>query len=254
MKTLQKAFVGLVFFILYAPIIILMVYSFNQATYSVAWQGATLSWYQQLFNDSDLLTAAWHSVVLALSSSLTALLIGTIASVSFYHYRFLGRKVLMGGLFSLIIVPDILFASALLIFFRLMHITFGFMTLFIAHVSFCLPFVMLILKGKLKSLNKRFFDVASDLGAYDFIIIKRIIFPLLLSAMGGAFLLAFTLSFDDVLISYFVQGPDYEILPLKIYSLIRNGLTPTINALSCLIFLLSLITVCFSQYLIKRRT
>lgn len=249
----NNSYIFIVFLFLYLPIAILVLYSFNDATYSMLWHGLTTKWYSALKEDTDLLSACIHSVELATASASIATALGTIASISFYHYRFLGQKLLFAFLFILIIVPDIVYACALLIFFHLSALPLGFFSLLIAHISFNIPFVMFTLQTRLSNINPFLFEAASDLGAKNNIIIKQVILPLLWPAIIGSWLLSFTLSFDDVLISYFVAGPNFEILPLKIYSLIRSGITPEINALCSVIFLLSLIIVVMAQKVLRKK-
>lgn len=247
------AYFSAVYLFFYLPILILIFYSFNEAQYSLIWAGFTWHWYQELFADQDIWLAAWHSLLLGVSASTVATLIGTLAAVSLYRYRFLGRRLQYGMIFILILSPDIVMGLSLLILFSLFALSLGFWSLFCAHVTLCLPFVVVTVYSRIVSFDHDIFEAAKDLGATDFTIFKRIILPLLWPALFSAWLLSFTLSLDDVIISYFVAGPQYEILPLRIYSMARLGITPTINALCTVMFSLTLLLVLLSQLMLRKK-
>lgn len=237
----------------YLPLLILITYSFNHAQYSMLWSGFSLHWYQELFADSGLWSAAWHSVVLGISASTVAVFLGTLAAVNFCRYRFYGRGLLHGLIFILILSPDIVMGISLLILFNVLAISLGFWSLFCAHVTLCLPFVVVTVYSRMISFDNDIFEAAKDLGATDFTIFRRVILPLLWPAILSAWLLSFTLSLDDVIISYFVAGPQFEILPLRIYSMARLGITPTINALCTVTFSVTLLLVLLSQGLLRKK-
>ena len=231
---------------------ILIIYSFNEAQYSLVWAGFTSHWYQELFADRGLWLAAWHSVILGVSASTLATFIGSLAAISIYRYRFLGRRLQHGLIFILILSPDIVMGISLLILFSLLSLALGFWSLLCAHVTLCLPFVVVTVYSRIVSFDSNVFEAAKDLGATDFTIFKRIILPLLWPAIFSAWLLSFTLSLDDVIISYFVAGPQFEILPLRIYSMARLGITPTINALCTFTFGITLLLVLSSQLMLRK--
>lgn len=243
-----------IYLFFYVPILILILYSFNEAQYSLVWSGFTWHWYHELFADQDLWTAVWHSLLLGISASTLATFIGSLAAVSLYRYRFSGRRMQYGMIFILILSPDIVMGLSLLILFSLLSLALGFWTLFCAHVTLCLPFVVVTVYSRIVSFDIDIFEAAKDLGATDFTIFKRVILPLLWPAIFSAWLLSFTLSLDDVIISYFVAGPQFEILPLRIYSMARLGITPSINALCAIMFCLTLVLVLFSQLLLRKKT
>lgn len=234
----KKTYVALVYFFLYAPIVVLIVYSFNQATFSSHWQGATLKWYGTLLHDHELLTVAGHSLIIGICAATTATVIGALGAFALFKYHFFGKKYLNGLIFILIVAPDLVFGISLLMLFALLKIQLGFWTLLISHITFCLPFVIVSVMARLSDLDKNIFDAARDLGANDFRIFITVILPLLAPALIAGWLLSFTLSMDDVIISFFVTGPTYQILPLYIYSLVHVGVTPEINALCTLLFVL----------------
>lgn len=249
----NNAYLSFIYLFFYIPIIILIVYSFNNAQYSLLWKGFTLEWYAQLFTDSDLWIATWHSFLLALAAATFATTIGLLTAVSIYRYRFFGRQLLNSLIFILILTPEIVSGAALLILFTVLQFHLGFFTLLLAHVSFCIPFVVVTVYSRLVSFDKNIFEAAKDLGANDGMIFHRIILPLLWPALFAGWLLSFTLSLDDVIISYFVTGPEFEILPLKIYSMVRSGIKPEINALCTVLFCFTLIAVVIAQIVLKKK-
>ena len=250
---LTKSYLTLVYLFFYVPIIVLVVYSFNSAQYSLRWHGFTTDWYHELFQDSDLWIATWHSFLLGITSATAATFIGLLAAVSLYRYRFFGRQLLNGLVFILILSPEIVMGASLLILFTLFNLPLGFLSLFFAHVSFCIPFVIVTTYSRLMTFDKNIFEAAKDLGANDSLIFMRILVPLLWPAMLASWLLSLTLSLDDVIISYFVSGPEFQILPLRIYSMVRSGIKPEINALCTVLFGVTLILVVLSQIAQKKK-
>lgn len=245
-------YLTLIYLFFYTPIAVLMVYSFNNSSYSLMWHGFTTNWYHTLFNDSSLWIAALHSLIVGIIAATFATIIGTLAAVSLYRYRFMGKSLLNGMVFILIVTPDIVMGISLLLLFSILHVQLGFWSLVLAHITFCIPFVVVTVYSRISDMDKNIFEAAKDLGAHEFTIFTKITVPLLLPAIISGILLCFTLSFDDVMISYFVSGPGFEILPLKIYSMARLGVKPELNALCSVIFLLTLLLVVFSQKLTRK--
>lgn len=255
MKRLPAAsYLTAVYLFFYIPIIVLIVYSFNKAQYSLVWHGFSMRWYYELFSDSDLWIAVCHSLILGIVAATIAMCIGGLAAICLYRYQFFGRKILYGLVFILILSPDIVMGISLLILFSLVKISLGFWSLLLAHITFCIPFVVVTVYSRIVSFDQYIFEAAKDLGATDTVIFTRVILPLLWPAFMAGWLLSFTLSLDDVIISYFVAGPDFEILPLKIYSMVRLGVKPEINALCTVTFLLTLILIILSQVIGRKKT
>jgi spermidine/putrescine transport system permease protein len=252
-RPFRSLYLALIYLFLYIPIGTLIVYSFNNAVFSMLWHGFTLNWYAQVLQDSNLWIAVWHSLYLAISATTSALFIGTLAAISLYRYQFRGKNMLQGLLFVIIITPDIVMGIALLILFSLSGLSLGFWSLYIAHVTFCIPFVVVIVYSRAKSIDPNIFAAASDLGASELQTFWHIIVPILLPALISGALLCFALSFDDIVISYFVSGPGFEILPIKIFSLARLGVNVELNALCSLLFGLTLILVCLSQWVTRQK-
>ena len=242
-----------IYLFFYIPIIVLIVYSFNKAQYSLVWHGFSMRWYYELFSDADLWIAVYHSLILGILAATIAMCIGGLAAVCLYRYQFFGRKILYGLVFILILSPDIVMGISLLILFSVVNISLGFLSLLLAHITFCIPFVVVTVYSRIVSFDQYIFEAAKDLGATDTLIFTRVILPLLWPALMAGWLLSFTLSLDDVIISYFVAGPDFEILPLKIYSMVRLGVKPEINALCSVTFLLTLVLIILSQVIGRKK-
>lgn len=242
-----------VYLFFYLPIFVLIFYSFNSAQYSLLWHGFSLTWYQQLFADSDLWVSVWHSLVLGVSAATIAMSIGSLTAITLFRYDFFGRRMLNMLIFVLILSPDIVMGISLLILFSIVKVPLGFWSLLLAHITFCIPFVVVTVYSRIISFDEYIFEAAKDLGATDTMIFTRVILPLLWPALLSGWLLSFTLSLDDVIISYFVAGPDFEILPLKIYSMVRLGITPEINALCAVTFGLTLLLIVISQVVLRKK-
>src|SRR3990167_215763 len=254
MKYLPTAsYLTAIYLFFYTPIIILIVYSFNNAQYSLLWHGFTLQWYSALFADRDLWIATWHSFSLGIATATVATFLGLLAAVSLYRYRFFGRNFLNALVFILILSPEIVTAVSLLTLFTLIRLPLGFFSLLLAHISFCIPFVVITTYSHLVTFDKNIFEAAKDLGATDREIFARIVLPLLKPALAAGWLLSFTLSLDDVIISYFVSGPEFQILPLRVYSLVRSGIKPEINALCAVLFSVTLLLIMLSQFMQRKK-
>ncbi|WP_229766156.1 ABC transporter permease subunit, partial [Vibrio cholerae] len=169
------------------------------------------------------------------------------------RYQFKGKKVVSGMLFVVMMSPDIVMAISLLALFLVMGAKLGFFTLLIAHITFCLPFVVVTVYTRLNGFDVKMLEAAKDLGAGEWVILKKIILPLAKPAVAAGWLLSFTLSLDDVIISSFVTGPTYEILPLKIYSMVKVGISPEVNALATVMLVVSLVLVVASQLLAREK-
>ncbi|WP_375754038.1 spermidine/putrescine ABC transporter permease PotC [Vibrio sp. HN007] len=254
MKNLFKfSFMGLVYLFLYLPIIVLIVNSFNASKFGMKWGGWTTKWYSALVNNDSLMQAAWHSINIAVFSATAATILGSLTAVALFRYRFRGKGVVNGLLFVVMMSPDIVMAISLLALFLLMGAQLGFLTLLIAHITFCLPFVVVTVYSRLNGFDVKMLEAAKDLGAGEWVILKQIILPLAKPAVAAGWLLSFTLSLDDVIISSFVTGPTYEILPLKIYSMVKVGISPEVNALAAVMLVVSLVLVLFSQLLAREK-
>lgn len=248
-----KGYLGLIYALLYLPIIVLVVMSFNKSKIGYNWGGFSLKWYESLFNNQAMLDAFWHSIVLGLVAATISTLIGTLTALALHRYKFRGKGLLNGLLFVLMMSPEIVLAISLLALFLLIGMQLGFISLLLAHITFCLPFVVITVFARLSSLDERLMEAARDLGASESTMVRTVLIPVILPAVMAGWLLAFTLSLDDVVVSTFVTGPSYEILPLRIYSMVRVGLKPEVNAIGTLLLAASLVLVIISQLLLRRR-
>lgn len=252
-RLLRGSFMALIYAWFYIPIMILIANSFNASRFGINWQGFTTTWYSLLLNNDSLLQAAQHSLIMGVLSASCATLIGALTAVALYRYRFRGKPFVCGMLFVVMMSPDIVMAISLLVLFMLLGISLGFWSLLISHITFCLPFVVITVYSRLKGFDVRMLEAAKDLGASETTILRRILLPLAMPAVAAGWLLSFTLSMDDVVVSSFVSGPTFEILPLKIYSMVKVGVSPEVNALATILLLLSLLLVAASQWLLRDR-
>lgn len=252
-RIFKWGWLALVLFFIYLPITLLVVNSFNESRYGTNWKGFTVKWYERLLNNQALMDAAWHSLTIAIVAATIATAIGTLAAVALHRYRFRGKAALSSMVFVSMLTPDIVMAISLLIIFIAVGIKLGFVSLLIAHVTFCLPFVIVTVYSRLRGFDMKMLEAARDLGATESRIFFKIILPLAVPAVAAGWLLSFTLSLDDVIVSSFVTGPGYEVLPLRVYSMVRVGVSPEVNAISTLLLLVSLVLVLFSQLLLHSR-
>ncbi|MBA5763486.1 spermidine/putrescine ABC transporter permease PotC [Vibrio sp. 404] len=252
-RTVRFSFMALVYAFLYLPIIVLIVNSFNANKFGMKWGGFTTKWYETLVNNDSLMQAAWHSLNVAMFSATAATLIGSLTAVALFRYSFKGKGLVNGMLFVVMMSPDIVMAISLLALFLVMGAQLGFLTLLVAHITFCLPFVVVSVYSRLNGFDVKMLEAAKDLGASEWVILKQIILPLAKPAVAAGWLLSFTLSLDDVIISSFVTGPTYEILPLKIYSMVKVGISPEVNALATVMLIVSLALVITSQLLAREK-
>ncbi|MFY8216594.1 MAG: ABC transporter permease [Chthoniobacterales bacterium] len=242
-----------VFAFLYIPIIILVVFSFNESRLNVQWVGFTTQWYKELFENAVLIKAFKNSVIVAVGATVLSTVLGTIGAWMMYRYRFPMRNALNLLIFVPMVMPEILMGVSLLILFVNMHLQLGYLTMIIAHTTFCFPFVLVGVQARLEGIDPFLEEAAMDLGATPIQAFWKVIVPYLMPAIVAGALMAFTLSFDEYIVSLFTTGPDSQTLPLKVYGMARKGLDPQLNALSALFVLGTIALVLFSQ-LTKKRT
>ena len=244
--TAQKIYVALIFIFMYAPIATLMVLSFNASRTRAKWGGFTLNWYVELFDNSALLESFGNTMVIALVSTLLATVIGTLGAVGMYRYKFKGKNLLDGLLYIPVVIPEIVLGISLLTIFALVDIPRGMLTLILAHVTFCVPYVIFNVRARLAGYDSSIEEASLDLGANRVRTFFEITLPVLAPGIAGGALLAFTLSIDDVIISYFVNGQT-KTFPLKVMESIKSGVAPDVNALSTLILLGTIVLVVLTQ-------
>lgn len=240
------------FVFLYAPIIILIIFSFNSARTGAVWQEFSLQWYERMLNNPRILDAAWRSIVIALLSTLGSVVIGTLMALAMERYRFRSKMGWDALLYMPVIIPEVVMGVALLLFFAATNIERGLFTLVVSHIAFSMPFVYLTVRARLADYDMSVEEAAKDLGANEWVTFWRITIPLLMPGIISGALLAFTLSIDDFVISFFVTGKGWTTLPIYIWTSIKRGITPEINAISAVLLLFSIVLVVISQ-LIQRR-
>jgi spermidine/putrescine transport system permease protein len=237
---------SLLYVFLYAPIAVVMVYSFNAARYGGPWRGFTTKWYGALLDSPEKLDAAWNTLVLAGVSTLVATLLGTLLGYGLHRYRFPGRRLFSFLMYIPVVIPDIVMAVAMLMFYALVRdalgiFQLGMTTMILSHVTFQIPFVAIVVRSRLVGMDPALEEAAHDLGATSWKTFWHVTFPLILPAVVAGAMLAFTLSLDDFVVSFFTTGPGATTLPILIYSSVKRGITPDINALSSLIVLISIV-------------
>lgn len=238
---LPNIYLAVIMALMYLPILLVIIYSFNESKISSVWSGLSLKWYRELFRDRALIEALVNSLILASLSSLAAAVIGTLGAMGMSRSKLKINSVAEYISTLPIMIPEIILGIVFLIFFSLLGLPFGMTTLVIAHTAFCIPYVFLLVKARLAGMDKSLTEAARDLGASGFRAFLDITLPLILPAIASGILLSFAMSLDDVVISIFVTGVNTNTLPIKIYTQLKTGVTPKINALCTLLFLLTLI-------------
>ena len=233
---LSKLFVILVLLFNYLPIIVVVVYSFNASKYS-NWAGFSLQWYEKLFRNSQILRSLNNSLIMAFSSCGLSILIGTAGAVGMARSRFRTQGLLENVSMIPMMMPEIILGMAYLAFFSIIRIPFGMLTLIIAHTTFCIPYIFINVQSRLVGLDPAYVEAARDLGASPTRAFYDVTLPLITPAILSGALLSFAMSMDDVVISFFVTGTTSNTLPLQVYSMLKMGVTPEVNALCTLMLL-----------------
>ncbi|SHJ70114.1 ABC transporter permease [Paramaledivibacter caminithermalis] len=249
-RFLKKLYSFLIYLFLYAPILILIIFSFNNSKSRGSWGGFTLKWYGALFKDSQIMSALYYTITVAVTSSIIATLIGTAAAIGIYSMNRKQKNIVMNLTYIPVLNADIVTGISLMILFIFIKLPLGFMTLLIAHITFNIPYVILSVLPKLKQLDNNLYEAALDLGATPWYALWKVIIPEIMPGIITGALLAFTLSIDDFVISFFTTGSGVSNLSIIIYSMARRGIKPKINALSTLMF----ITVLSLLFIINSRT
>lgn len=239
-KTLKKLYLFLMFAFLYAPVVILIVFSFNNSKSRAHWDGFTLKWYGELFKDKQILSSLYYTIAVALLASLIATVMGTAAAVGIHNMGRIRKSMVMNLTYLPVLNPDIVTGISLMILFIFLNLKLGFLTLLLAHISFNVPYIILSVLPKLKQLNKHLHEAALDLGATPLFAFRKVILPEIMPGIITGFLLAFTLSLDDFIVSFFTTGSGVSTLSITIYSMARRGINPKINALSTIMFIVVL--------------
>ncbi len=250
MKKVSKAaviFLAVITVLNYLPIILTVVYSFNKSKLSSVWEGFSLDWYKMLLRDGDIKKALLNSIILAFLACVLALIIGVSAALAMR-----GRKLIFDDFISNfaslpIMIPEIILGMVFMAIFSYMNLPFGFVTMTIAHASFCVPYVFLIVRARLMGMDLSLEEAARDLGASEFETFRDVTLPYILPGIASGLLLSFAMSFDDVVISIFTTGPSVNTLAIKIYTKMKTGITPEINALATVILVITVLIIFISE-------
>lgn len=240
-NTAKKLYITLILFFLYAPIVTLIVLSFNASKTRAKWGGFTLKWYRELLKNSEIMQALFNTLFIALTASLIATVIGTIACISIMNLKKRSRTIVIGITNIPMLNADIVTGISLMLLFISMGLRFGIGTILLSHITFCIPYVILSVMPRMKQLNPHTYEAALDLGAgpvYGFI---KVVLPEILPGVLSGFLMAFTMSLDDFIITHFTKGAGVDTLSTKIYTEVKKGIKPEMYALSTIIFVAVLI-------------
>ena len=235
-KTARNIYLGLILFLMYAPIVTLIVLSFNASKSRAKWGGFTLHWYSSLFQDKAIMAALYNTLLIALVSAILATIIGTAASIGINAMKAKGKTIMMGITNIPILNSEIVTGISLMLLFIACRVTLGFSTILLAHITFCIPYVILSVMPKLKQTSKSTYEAAQDLGAGPVYAFFKVVFPDIWPGVVSGFLMAFTMSLDDFIITHFTKGPGVDTLSTKIYAEVRKGIRPEMYALSTLLF------------------
>lgn len=253
-KKLKTFFIVLTLLFLYLPIIVLVIYSFNTSKLNITFDGFTLRWYKELFENRSLLEAFKNTLFVAFTSTAVSTVIGTVSAVALFKHDFKGKNFINSLLYIPIVIPEVVLGISLLSIYTLLKLELGMFTLILSHVAFSIPFVIISVRSVLKSVDPHLEEAAQDLGASKLKTFFNVLLPSVMPGVTSGALLAFTLSLDDVIISYFTAGPNSNTLPLKIYSMIKTGVTPDVNALSTIIMLFTIILLtCYTLIKFKKQ-
>ena len=247
LKTLSKVYMGLVLMFLYVPIFVLIVFSFNETKSRSVFSGFTLDWYAKLFRNEVIISSLMNTIIIAVIASIAATLLGTLAAIGINSMRKVPKAIVMNITNMPIVNPEIVTGVSLMLLFVFfaarMNLEFGFVTLVIAHITFDVPYVILNVMPKFRQMNPNLFEAAQDLGCSPFTALRKVILPEIMPGVVSGFLMSFTFSLDDFVISYFTSGSTSQTLPITIYSMTRRKISPEINALSTLIFVVVVIVL-----------
>ncbi len=231
---------------LYLPLVIVVVYSFNDSNIAAQWVGFTWRWYDVLLHDAEMIQAAYNSLLIALVASAVATVLGTLAGMAMYRYKL---RLLPFLVVAPLAIPEILTGVSLLVFFVLLNMTLGLISIMLAHISFCISFVAIVVRSRLAGMDESLVEAARDLGATPWQSFRLITLPLIVPGVLAGALLAFTMSIDDFVITFFTAGVESTTLPLKIYTMIKIAVTPEVNAISTILMLITLLLVTIASKL-----
>lgn len=248
-RLLLTAHTWAVYAFLYAPILILILYSFNRSERTASWQGWTLGWYRRLLDNELILGAVKNSLIVAVAATVVSTVFGTLVAFALARHRIFGQGATKAMLYLPIVTPEIVVGAALVTFFGVVRFRLSLTTVVLAHIAFCLSYVAIVVRARLAGFDRSLEEAATDLGASPSETFRRVTLPLILPGIVAGALLAFTLSIDDYVITSFVAGVGATTLPLQIYSMLKVGVTPEVNAVSTLLLLVTVVLIAIAQRL-----
>ncbi|MDL2293814.1 ABC transporter permease [Ruminococcaceae bacterium OttesenSCG-928-D13] len=237
LRVLGDVYAVLIYTVLYIPVAVMMIFSFNNQRYNYYWNGFTTQWYEKLFNNSAIIDSLWYSVIIAVLSTVISVVVGTLGALGLKRYEFRGKKLVNSMLYIPIIVPEIVLAVALLIIFMTFGFSLGMGSILIGHCTFCIPYAVVTIKGRISGDGNSLEEASMDLGANRMQTFFRVTLPSIMPGVMSAAFLAFTLSIDDVVMSNMLAGAKNSTLPVLILSMNKSGITPDVNALTTLMIL-----------------
>ena len=253
----SKIYIGLCMLFLYAPILVLIVFSFNESKSRAFFTGFTFKWYRQLFENELIMTSLFNSLLIALLASAISAVVGTAAAVGISKFGKRARGVIMNVTYLPVLNPEIVTGISMMLLFvffkNLFGFKMGFATVLIAHITFCLPYVILNVLPKLRQMDQSLFEAAMDLGCHPIAAFFKVVIPQIMPGITAGFLMAFTISLDDFVVTYFTSGSGFKMLPVTIYSMVKKKVNPQINALSTIIFLIVLALLAVMNLVEARR-
>ena len=248
---LSNLYLALVFLIMYLPILVVVIFSFNNSRLTVSWEGFSLQWYETLVQDDTLMEALVNSLILGVLSCLLSAVIGTLGAVGLSQLHYKSKGLLEYVSLLPLMIPEIILGTVFLAFFSRLNLPFGMVTLLIGHTVCCIPYILMEVKARLVGMDKSLEEAAMDLGASPMRTFFDITLPLIMPAVFSGALLAFAMSMDDVVISVFINGPRLSTLPIRVYTQMKTGVTPEINAL-CTLMLIASIVILFVYSLVRK--
>lgn len=247
-KVLKKIYIYLVFLFLYLPILYVIIFSFNTSKLNIVFESFTLQWYGSFFKNRTLMDALLNTLIVGILSTVFSTIIGTIGAIGLSKYKFKGRGIIDKLLYIPIVIPEVVLGVALLSIYSVLSVPLGLLSLTISHITFSIPFVVITVRARLAGFDKYLEEAAMDLGANRIVTFWKVTLPLIMPGVLSGAMLAFSLSIDDVIISFFTTGPGSTTLPLKIFSMVKTGVTPEVNALSTVIMLVTILIIVINTW------
>lgn len=245
---LLGSWTGVVLVFLYLPIVLLVAYSFNDSRLNIRWEGFTTKWYGQLWSNAPLIDSLWNSLIIAAWTTAIATALGTAGAWLMYRYRYPATRLMNTLIVVPMVIPEIIMGVSLLIFFATVGVGLGMSTVVVSHVTFCFPFVLIAVRARLAGLDPALEEAAMDLGATPLQAFVRVLVPYLLPAIVSGALMSFTLSMDELIVTYFVYSADSMTLPIKVFGEVKRGLNPMLNAISAIFILGTALLVVAAEY------